>query len=119
MSLRLGDLGGGQTRTWARPAGRRSPREKTGEAYDPSQILGAVFLTSVQKKCLCRGLAGRDSAVRAALRVAPPVVIPPRVAPLCWGTPLGTCATRFGGARALGAREGGLRSVRAVGQRVM
>ena len=40
MSLRLGDLGGGQTRTWARPAGRRSPREKTGEAYDPSQILG-------------------------------------------------------------------------------
>ena len=39
MSLRLGDLGGGQTRTWARPAGRRSPREKTGEAYDPSQIL--------------------------------------------------------------------------------
>ena len=42
MSLRLGDLGGGQTRTWARPAGRRSPREKTGEANDPSQILGVV-----------------------------------------------------------------------------
>ena len=42
MSLRLGDLGGGQTRTWARPAGRRSPREKTGEAYDPSQILQLV-----------------------------------------------------------------------------
>ena len=44
MSLRLGDLGGGQTRTWARPAGRRSPREKTGEAYDPSQILGSAEL---------------------------------------------------------------------------
>ena len=39
MSLRLGDLGGGQTRTWARPAGRRSPRKKTGEANDPSQRL--------------------------------------------------------------------------------
>ena len=51
-------------------------------------LLSAVFLTSVQKKCLCwRGLAGRDSAVRAALCVAPPVLIPPRVAPLCWGTP--------------------------------
>ena len=50
--------------------------------------ISAVFLTSVQKKCLCwRGLAGRDSAVRAALCVAPPVLIPPRVAPLCWGTP--------------------------------
>ena len=73
MSLRLGDLGGGQTRTWARPAGRRSPREKTGEANDPSQILGVFFHLALPKinggRPLGRGQGqegGDWEAVRAA-----------------------------------------------------
>ena len=61
MSLRLGDLGGGQTRTWARPAGRRSPREKTGEAYDPSQILGE------RASFMCDNTAASDACTRMGL----------------------------------------------------
>ena len=55
MSLRLGDLGGGQTRTWARPAGRRSPREKNSGLGTRDLILGT-----------CRAAAGTDGPGRGA-----------------------------------------------------
>ena len=69
MSLRLGDLGGGQTRTWARPAGRRSPREKTGGASLPK--VRGLQMRAYLPICVARSYTG---STRVSTMVAPMMI---------------------------------------------